>query len=517
MTRRQERSLGRRTLLATAVGVLATAAFADTSLAQDSIETRIGALAPRLEAYITNGMKAFDNPGLAIGIVADGRLVYAKGFGVRKKGGAPVDTRTVFQIGSATKGFLATTMAIAVDRKKLSWDDRIVDLDPDFQLKDPWVTREFRLFDIIAQRSGLPTYVNDAVGMLGYSEADMIRSLRYVDPVTSFRATFTYTNITHLEAGRIVAKAEGAPDWEAVVAKDIFGPLGMNESSVSAAAIEAAPNHAQGHRWSAAGTVEVPFTQLFPYLFAGAGAINSTIEDMAKWLRLQLADGTFEGKRIVSRENLAVTRMPRVALSDKLAYAMGWVVAATPNGTVVWHNGGTPSFGAYVGLAVDKGFGVVVLTNEANVGFPDAVGIWTLDRLLGNPDVDHVAVRLKLAREQNEKETKQFAKPANPRPVPPLGPLAGTYTHPFLGKTTIRADNGVLTMELPTGAALRFDPWDGDVFTVSVLPAGQFKALADNLGPTPLAFAQFQMGKEGTLDLLRLTTSDGQSYELRRE
>jgi CubicO group peptidase (beta-lactamase class C family) len=499
------------------VAALVTSGFAGTGLAQEPIEARVAALSPRLEAYIADGMKAFENPGLAIGIVANDRLVYAKGFGVRKKGGAAVDTRTVFQIGSATKGFLATTMAIAVDRGKLGWDDRIVDLDPDFQLKDPWVTREMRLFDIIAQRSGLPTYVNDALGMLGYSEADMIRSLRHVDPVTSFRATFTYTNITHLEAGRLVAEAEGAPDWEAVLRKDILTPLGMNESSVSAAAIEAAPNHAQGHRWSAAGTVEVPFTELFPYAFAGAGAINSTIEDMAKWLRLQLANGTFEGKRIVSQDNLAVTRMPRVALSDKLAYAMGWVVAATPNGTMVWHNGGTPSFGAYVGLAVDKGFGVVVLTNEANVGFPDAVGQWTLDRLLGNPDVDHVAQRLKLAREQNEKETKQFARPANPRPFPPIGLLAGAYAHPFLGKTTMRADNGVLTLELPTGAALRLDPWDGDIFTASVVPAGKFKDLADNLGPTPLAFAQFQMGKEGKLDLMRLTTSDGQSYDLRRE
>ena len=101
-------------------------------------------------------MKAFDVPGLAIGIVAGDKLIYAKGFGVRRKGGAPVDTQTIFQIGSATKAFLSATMAIAVDRAKLHWDDRVVDLDPDFQMRDPWVTREFRFFDLAAQRSGLP-------------------------------------------------------------------------------------------------------------------------------------------------------------------------------------------------------------------------------------------------------------------------------------------------------------------------------------------------------------------------
>src|SRR5262245_2267452 len=112
------------------------------------MEARISALIPALEAYIQSGMKAFDVPGLAIGIVTGDRLVYAKGFGVRSKsGGVPVDTRTVFQIGSLAKAFLTTTMAIMVDRGKLKWDDRVVDLHPGFQLADPWVTYEFRAFD----------------------------------------------------------------------------------------------------------------------------------------------------------------------------------------------------------------------------------------------------------------------------------------------------------------------------------------------------------------------------------
>jgi CubicO group peptidase (beta-lactamase class C family) len=135
------------------------------------MEARVRALIPGLETYVQRGMKAYDLPGLAIGIVAGDRLVYAKGFGVRSKaGGAPVDTRTAFQIGSLTKGFLATTMAIMVDRGKVHWDDRVVDLYPAFQLQDAWVTREFRIFDLLAQRSGLRPLVNDVVGLLGYAE-----------------------------------------------------------------------------------------------------------------------------------------------------------------------------------------------------------------------------------------------------------------------------------------------------------------------------------------------------------
>ena len=249
-------------------------------------------------------MKAFDVPGLAIGIVAGDKLVYAKGFGVRSKGGGvPVDTRTIFQIGSTTKAFLATTLAIMVDRGKLRWDDRIVDLDPDFQLKDPWVTREFRVFDLLAQRSGLPPYANDMLGMLGIDEATLIRSLRHVEPVSSFRSTFAYTNITHLLAGRIVAKAAGAADGDSVLRQELLDPLGMKDSSYTAEAIQAAANHAEGYRWTPNGTIEVPFTQLFPYDFGGAGDINSTIEDMARWVRCSSATAASKGAHRLARES----------------------------------------------------------------------------------------------------------------------------------------------------------------------------------------------------------------------
>ena len=234
-------------------------------------ENRTQALIPDIEAYIANGMSAFDVPGLAIGIVAGDKLVYAKGFGLRSKGGEPVDTRTIFQIGSATKAFLAATMAMMVDRRKLRWDDRIADLDPDFQLSDPWVTREFRVFDLLAQRSGLPPYVNDMLATFGINEAALIRSLRHVEPVSSFRTTFAYTNITHLLAGRIVAKAAGAADWNAVLRQELLDPLGMKDSSYTAEAIKAATNHAEGHRWTPNGAIEVPFTQVYPYDYGGHG------------------------------------------------------------------------------------------------------------------------------------------------------------------------------------------------------------------------------------------------------
>ena len=264
----------RRPVLTALVAAMASAILphlvqaAEPSATDAAMTSRIEAMIPKVEAYSTSGMEAFDVPGLAIGIVVGDKLVYAKGFGVRSKsGGQPVDTRTIFQIGSNTKAFLAMSIAIMVDRGKLKWDDRVVDLYPDFQMKDPWVTREFRVFDLLAQRSGLPGLVNDMLAMLGFDETALIRSLRTVDPISSFRTTFAYTNITHLLASRIVADAAGASGWNDVLQGDLLDPLGMKDSTWTVEAIEGAANHANGHRWTLEGTVEVPFTPIFPYHF----------------------------------------------------------------------------------------------------------------------------------------------------------------------------------------------------------------------------------------------------------
>jgi CubicO group peptidase (beta-lactamase class C family) len=479
-----------------------------------AVENRTQALIPDIEAYIANGMSAYDVPGLAIGIVAGDKLVYAKGFGLRSRGGKPVDTRTIFQIGSATKAFLAATMAII---RKLRWDDRIVDLDPDFQLSDPWVTREFRVFDLLAQRSGLPPYVNDTLAILGIDEAALIRSLRHVEPVSSFRTTFAYTNITHLLAGRIVAKAADAADWNAVLRQELLDPLGMKDSSYTAEAIKAATNRAEGHRWTPNGTIEVPFTQVFPYDCGGAGDINSTVEDMAHWIRLQLGNGAFEGRQMVSPENLRFTHQAKVAISDKMLYALGWIIQQTPNGNIIWHNGGTLSFGAFVGMAPDKNLGVVVLTNEQQVGFPDAIGLWILDRILENSNVDYVADTLKAAKSKFETATKLFDKPGNPRPSPPIATLAGNFVSPSVGGVALTLQGGAMVMEiLASGAKLELAPWDGDVFTVKLMPLGKFVALAEDIGPVPIGFVQFQIDKEGKLNLLHLSVQDDQTYLFRR-
>lgn len=504
--------------LAIAIVAQSSASLSEEASSQEMMEARVTKLVPSLDVYIEKGMKAFDLPGLAIGIVVGDKLVYAKGFGLDRKSGAAVDSETVFQIGSTTKAFLAATMAIAVDRGKFAWDDRIVDLYPDFQLKDPWVTREFRMFDIISQRSGLPPYANDSYGVLGANDTQKIQSLRHVEPESSFRSKFAYTNITHLVAQRIVAQLMDAPDWQTVLDEEIFTPLGMTMSSTSLKAIESSPKHARGHDWSPNGVREVPFTQQMPYDFGGAGAINSTIVDLSKWVRLQLADGAFEGRTIISAENLATTRTPRIEINDRISYAMGWVLQSTPNGHITFHNGSTLGFGSYVGMALDHDVGVFVLTNSKNVGLPDAIGAWALDKLLGNPEIDYAAVKLKDAKAADEADRRKFDRPADARPSISLDPLAGDYANSVFGDAAVKADEETLMVMLSKiGSVLRLTPWSGDVFAVSVLPDGGKQALAENIGPAPMGFAQFRINSSGSMDSFNLTLAGEDEYLFTRK
>ncbi|MEQ1950587.1 serine hydrolase domain-containing protein [Mesorhizobium sp. CN2-181] len=491
---------------------------AQLARADQDMEIRIRNLGPALDAYVAKGMKDFDNPGAAVGIVTSDRLYFLKGYGVRRKGGEPVDTKTVFQIGSTTKAFLATTMAIASDRGKLDWDARIVDLDDDFEMKDPWVTREFRVSDLLAQHSSMPPSANDVMGMLGVDQAGMVRAMRFVEPVSSFRSAFAYTNVTHMLAQRIVARQFGATDWDTVVRNEIFGPLGMKDSSFTADAIQAAPNHTEGYRWTPQGTVEVPFTPIFPYGFGAAGSINSTVEDLGPWVRLHLANGKFEGREIVSAKNLAVTKTPRTGMNETLTYAMGWVIQSTPNGRIVWHNGGTTAYGAFIGMAPDKDVGVIVLTNETNVGLPDAMGEWILDRLLGNPEVDHVAERLKAAKAAFAEVEKASAPPAVRQPATVLAPLAGDYANDSLGHAKVSEDGPGLSVEiLATGAKLKLADRGGQAFDVTLVPEGRFQGIAENIGPTPIGIAQFEVDQSGAIGGFSFISGDnGQKYPFTR-
>jgi CubicO group peptidase (beta-lactamase class C family) len=471
-----------------------------------------------LNDYIEKSKKLFDVPGLAIAVVKDNIVPYACGFGVRTKRESKNDlvtADTVFQIGSTTKAFLATTMAIMVDKKKMGWHDKVTVHDPRFKLQDLEATEKFEMADLLAQRSGLPEYSGDMVLLLGASEKQTIASLFDVKPASKFPTTYSYTNIPQLEAGRIIAELDALSDWNAVLQKELLTPLQMKNTSFTDERIANAPNHAEGHIWwlaqNASRTATVPFTPKFPYRFGGAGDINSTAMDLANWLKLQMHDGRCDDKQIVSKESLDFTHVAEVRINDNQFYALGWIESSTPNGTIIWHKGTTYGFGSFVGWWLGTKTGIVILTNEADRGFPSALGLWALDWLItGKNPPDYVQEAFDRAVDDYKNEVKHYTRPEHPQP-PPLDGFNGLYSNPSFGGASLGRDGEALIVNLEIGAELKLEPFDGDLFTMRLQPTPDFAALAEDLQPFPLGFARVYV-KDGH-NHFELRFADGPPYD----
>src|SRR5437667_6805336 len=232
-------------------------------------------------------------PGLAIAIVFQDKAVYAKGFGVRDTSTkVPVDADTVFQLASLSKSIGSTVVAELVGEGKITWDSKLSMLDPTFEMFDPWVTREITIRDMYAHRSGLPAHAGDLLEDLGFTRAEILYRLRYQRPASSFRSHYAYTNFGMTEGGVAAAKAYGL-EWEQAAEQKLFKPLGMTSTSSRYADFIARRNKALGHV-----LVDGKWVQKFkrdPDAQSPTGGVSSSVNDLAKWLRLQLVNGKFEG------------------------------------------------------------------------------------------------------------------------------------------------------------------------------------------------------------------------------
>src|ERR1044072_62151 len=339
-----------RLLSIAAIAALAVASIAPAQVAQTSAPLD-------LDDYDARVLKEFEVPGLAIAIVKDGKIVLAKGYGVRKLGEPTrVDENTLFGIASNTKAFTAAALAMLVDEAKISWDDPVVKHLPGFQLYDPYVTREMTIRDLLTHRSGLGLGAGDLLWWppTDYSRDELVRRLRFIKPASSFRSRYAYDNVLYMVAGQVITAVTGK-SWDDFIKERIFSPLGMTTSNTSVAAFSSSSNVATPHaRFD--GRVQATLPQPLDNV-APCGSINSSVAEMAKWLIAQLNRGAIgEGHRLFSerqsREMWSAQTIlplneppPHLAplRSNFAAYGLGWglteyrgLKTVLTNGGVLW-------------------------------------------------------------------------------------------------------------------------------------------------------------------------------------
>ena len=433
-----------------------------------------------IDATVNKLMTDEGVPGMALGIVENGKTALAKGYGFRELGKPePVDAHTLFQIGSTSKAFTSAALAMLSEQGKLGWDDRVIDHLPEFQMYDPYVTREFSLRDLLTHRSGLGLGAGDLLFMdhADFSRADVVKALRWLKPQTSFRSQFAYDNLLYAVAGVVIERETGKV-WEDFVRERMLRPIGMTDSTTDEASRYLVADRAQGHarlgppfRGEGAQSVLDEKKGLSANVFP-AGGIMSSAADMSRWIALQLAHGALpDGKtRLWSEENSAEMWKPVTLVTPRNSprakavptpqfqeYALGWFLFDYKGHKIIEHAGGTLGFLTEVVLIPEKNTGFVIMQNSEDIAFK-ALMYTLLDHYLGLPKTDWGKVAREAKAQSIAAAKTELAKTEKPARIMPrtldAAALTGKYKDNWYGAMEIADDHGAPVLTMPRVAGM---------------------------------------------------------------
>lgn len=416
-----------------------------------------------LDHYINSSMKDWKVPGVSVSVVRDGAVVYMKGFGVRDIGTKqPVTADTLFDIGSCTKAFTSAEVAMLVDEGKMQWDGKVNTYIPFFRLSDPLANQDVTIRDLLTHRTGVPGA--DFIWFVDPQapRETLIRKLAYVQPNKGFRTTFQYQNLMYVAAGYAVEQVAHT-SWDEFTRSRVFAPLGMTESDTSAIEAQKAPDHATPHEENPDGSVKtIPWHNIDNV--GPAGSINSSARDMAKWIAFQLGDGTYQGKQLISAENMREMHsaqmvislegeIPKVFFPDsmQLSYGLGWFVQDYRGHQLIIHAGDIDGFATMVALIPEIHTGYFVVINSGSL-YRQVLSNQIADHLLHLPDAHwserFKKMRVELQTEEKAGEAWQSKRTPGTHPSRDLSAYAGEYENPAYGKAEIGYQNGKLSLHL---------------------------------------------------------------------
>lgn len=432
-----------------------------------------------LDIYVERSMREWQIPGVAVCVVKDGKAVIMKGYGVKEMGGSDkVDENTLFMIGSNTKAFTATALAMLQEEKKLSLDDHVKKWLPDFTLYDPWVAKEANIRDLLCHRLGFETFQGDFMFFDTDLTAQQVREkFGKVKPVYSFRGKWGYTNAAFLTAGEVIPKAAGKT-WAEYLTEKIFQPLGMTRTMALSKDINSATNKATAHTVVQGTLKKIPYGNIDN--IAPAGSISSSISDLSHWVMAQLDNGRYEGKSIIPAAAIAQTWYPHSILGNGghrfnrahfALYGLGWGLNEYVGRKIVSHTGGVNGFVTSVTLVPEEKLGIIVFTNTDVNSFFESLKWELLDAYLQLPYRNYSKLHYGFYQGQQKNEASWLAKKkdtiaSKPATALPLASFAGDYTHSIYGRMNIKMESNklVATFEHHKGRFAALEPLGGNRF-----------------------------------------------------
>jgi CubicO group peptidase (beta-lactamase class C family) len=433
-----------------------------------------------VDALVQESLKTWQVPGAAVAVIRGEDVLYLRGAGLREVGKPSVVTAdTVFAVGSTTKAFTSTAMAMLVDEGRMGWDDPVRKHVESFRLSDPLADQNATLRDLVTHRTGLSRH-----DMLWYSSPwsreEIVRRIGLVKLNRPFRSSYQYQNVMFLVAGMAVGNASKST-WDEVMQKRIFDPLGMANANVSTTVLAKVMDKAEPHVLDEGKLKTVPWANLDNV--GPAGSVNASARDLSRWVRFQLAGGVYEGKRLVSEENLLETRTPQMVMrlegggkltaeqteTTQMTYGMGWQIQDYRGHLLTSHGGNIDGFTARVALLPKDKIGIVVLANRNGSLMNTALSHALSDMLLGLPKKDWNAwfqSRAKAGEEQAAAAKKALLekRKKDTRPSRELASYCGTYVEPAYGTAKVTLDNGALMLEW-SSFKTHLEHWHFDTFT----------------------------------------------------
>ena len=506
-------------LFATALlNLLICTAAAQTPTATES-------LPKELDDYLNATVKAWDFPGLAVAVVKDGKVMVARGYGVRELGKAdPVNGDTIFDVASLTKSFTAAAIASLVDEKKMSWDDPVRRFIPTLEFPDSYLTANVTIRDLLSHRTGVRA-TNTAWYLTGVDRSKLLGLVKNMEMVAGFRTRMVYSNVGYTIAGDAAAKA-AKTTWEQLVTDKLISPLGMKRTK----AVFSAPpmeNVASGHALINGVQRVTPREGTQRDVTGPAGAIQSSAADLARWMIFQLGDGTYQGKRILSADVLKEMHSPQTLIPtneafrksrqmkyDFGAYCLGWQVLDYRGHRMLWHTGSGDGQTAFMGLLPDSKIGVLVLINSWKAGgsainVPIASRI--MDYYIGLPTRDYSAEFreswTRTIQQQNDAIRKfEASRIKDTKPTLPISQYAGVYRDKLGLEVKVWLEGDTLRLQYGGGEVAVLTHWHHDTFRArweNPLHAEQRSALV-----------QFSMSPQASI--VELTMNPGDQITARR-